>query len=333
MGPSLRSRRPTPPVDLLTNPIVLYLVIALGAVGVCMALPRRGVSPQLVGGIIAAVAGGLIVLVLSLRAARQGGPDAAPNLFFYVFAAVALGAALRVITHPRPVYAALYFILTVLASAGLFLLLSAEFMAFALIIIYAGAIIITYLFVIMLATQAPEAGKEHLLAEYDTVSREPIAATTAGFVVLGVLTAMLLGGGAQLPPAPAADPSQTRLAQLPRKIEQSLRDAGCLKGGGALARSSLGDPVINWSDRTVQIEGPDGSRTWAPMPDGLELSNVEGLGFSLLEDHPGSIEIAGVILLMAMLGAVVLSRKQVEHDEELKRRRAHQLADAGGAVR
>jgi hypothetical protein len=42
----------------------------------------------------------------------------------------------------------------------------------------------------------------------------------------------------------------------------------------------------------------------------------------LLGEHPGTIEIAGVILLMAMLGSVVLSRKQVQIDEEAKRRPA-----------
>jgi NADH-quinone oxidoreductase subunit J len=321
-------------VELLTHSIALYVLIALGAIGVCLALPRRGVSPQLLGGIIAAVAGGLIVLILSLRAARQDGPDAVPNFFFYVFAAVALGAALRVITHPRPVYAALYFILTVLSSAGLFLLLSAEFMAFALIIIYAGAIIITYLFVIMLATQAPEAGKEHLQAEYDTVSREPVAATTAGFVVVAVLTAMLLQGGEHLPPTPERDPSQARIVNLPRKIEQSLRERRVLSEGATVSRTADGLAIIDWTERRVQVTRPDGSRDWAPLPDGLHVSNVEGLGFNLLDDHPGSIEIAGIVLLMAMLGAVVLSRKQVEIDEELKRRRARQLAagDPGGSM-
>ncbi len=52
-----------------------------------------------------------------------------------------------------------------------------------------------------------------------------------------------------------------------------------------------------------------------PLPADLDVYNVEGVAFTLLNDHPGSIEIAGVILLMAMLGAVVLARKKVEMDE------------------
>ena len=66
--------------------------------------------------------------------------------------------AIRVVTHPKPVYSALYFVLTVFASAGLFVLLWAEFMAAALVLIYAGAILVTYVFVIMLAAEAPPPG-------------------------------------------------------------------------------------------------------------------------------------------------------------------------------
>jgi NADH-quinone oxidoreductase subunit J len=137
-------------VDQIISPFILYGMIALGAIGVGLALPKRGQTPQVIGGLLAALAAGGIILGLTLKAT-----EARPNLFFYVFGVIALGAALRVVTHSRPVYAALWFIMVVLASAGMLLILSAEFMAFALIIVYAGAILITYLFVIMLATQAP----------------------------------------------------------------------------------------------------------------------------------------------------------------------------------
>ena len=116
-------------LSLVANPFLLYLGVALGAVGVVLAMPRRGLSPQLIGAMVAAIGLGLALLSIGLKA----GPNA-PSVFFYVFAFVLLGASLRVITHPRPVYAALYFILTILASAGLYVILAAEFLAFALII-------------------------------------------------------------------------------------------------------------------------------------------------------------------------------------------------------
>jgi len=173
-------------VDTILNPFLLYGLIALGAIGVCIALPRRKGGPQIFGALIAAAAGGLAVAFLTLKAGKDF-----PNVYFYIFSGVALGAALRVITHPRPVYAALYFILTIIATAGLFLILSAEFMAFALVIVYAGAILITYLFVIMLATQAPEEDHIEVLTDYDASAREPIAATVVGFLLLAVLTTLL----------------------------------------------------------------------------------------------------------------------------------------------
>ena len=56
------------------------------------------------------------------------------------------------------------------------------------------------------------------------------------------------------------------------------------------------------------------------------IIGVQALGFNFLSEHPGSIEIAGVLLMMAMLGAVVLSRKQVQLDEEAKLAQARDLA-------
>jgi NADH-quinone oxidoreductase subunit J len=189
-------------VDQVISPIGFYLLLALGAVGVCLALPRKGVSPQPIGAVIAAAAAGLVILLLGMRA--QGH---LPNFWFYVFSLIALGASLRVITHPRPVYAALYFILTILSTSGLFVILAAEFVAFALVIVYAGAILITYLFVIMLATQAPSEERVEVLADYDAVSREPIPATIIGFILLAGLTTMLFRGVPALTPGePAAIP-------------------------------------------------------------------------------------------------------------------------------
>ncbi len=311
-------------MEQVISPAILYSLLVLGAVGVCLALPRRGVSPQIVGAVLAAAAGGLVITVLSVKAAPR-----IPNLYFYVFSVISLGAALRVITHPRPVYAALYFILTVLSTAGMFVILGAEFLAFALIIVYAGAILITYLFVIMLATQAPTGGDTDVLAEYDAVSREPVAATVAGFVLLGVLTTMMFNGLPKLP-GPGRAPEEALLVNMPGKVETALRNAGLMQPGEMLDRNDqsghvgidLAAGVINVVDK----EGKARSIERKDWPAAMKPSNIEGVGFSLLADHPGAIEIAGIILLMAMLGAVVLARKQVQLDEEAKARHAAMLS-------
>ncbi|MDX9910529.1 MAG: NADH-quinone oxidoreductase subunit J [Phycisphaerales bacterium] len=327
-----------PLLNAIINPIALYLLIALAGVGVCLALPRKGPSPQALGGLLAAAGFGGLVLALTLWANESG---AIPNPYFYVFGLVALGAGLRVVTHPRPVYAALYFILVVLASAGLLLILSAEFMAFAMIIVYAGAILITYLFVIMLATQAPSEDMIDALADYDRQSREPVGAAVAGFVLLAAMTTLLFRGigpteaGDHAPGhgAPAlvakndASADAALLLRLPGKVETELRELGLMEHDEALVRDASGALMLDPVAREAVVVEPDGTTRVVSWPEGeLNVQNIEGLGFNLLDEHPGSIEIAGVILLMAMLGAVVLSRKQVEMDEEAKARQARRLS-------
>lgn len=317
-------------MGLILNPFLLYGLIALGAIGVCLALPRRGLSPQVIGGLIAGLAGGLVILVLSLGSVRDGQP--LPNLYFYVFAVVALGAALRVITHQRPVYAALYFILSIIATAGLFLILSAEFMAFSLIIVYAGAILITYLFVIMLATQAPEEDETEVLAGYDVESRDPVAATVISFLMLGLLTTLVFRGLEHLP-APKQASQTALLSDMPLKVEHILHNHNLLDPDKRVKAVAMIEDEAG-AITGLRIAMRDGGESILPReqwPADMEVSNVEGLGFNLLRDHPGAIEIAGVILLMAMLGAVVLSRKQVQLDEEAKKNQSNLLSSGGAS--
>lgn len=304
---------------MLIHPAILYALLALGGVGVYMALPRKGVNPQPIGALIAAAAGGLLLLVLLVTSR-----EAMPSLPFYLFSILALGSALRVITHPKPVYAALYFILTIVSSAGLYLLLSAEFMAFALIIVYAGAILITYLFVIMLAMQSPDERHPDALAEYDTVAREPLGATAAGFLLLGLLTTMFFTGSSQLPPPPPGNPDAL-LAELPGKVERALLHARVPAGSHDWLQPDEHIVSIDAEARTAEVAAGVGLPRTVKLPEGLHLSNTESLGFSLLVDHPGSIEIAGIILLMAMLGAVVLARRKVQSEEEEKAAQARRL--------
>jgi NADH-quinone oxidoreductase subunit J len=140
----------------------------------------------------------LIVAALLVRTADR---TAGGGVYFWIFSAIALIGAVRVVTHARPVYSALYFVLTVFATAGLFVLQWAQFMAAALVIIYAGAILVTYVFVIMLAAQAQSGGDEKPLAglaEYDIKSREPLLATAVGFVTLAVLLLLIFDAGGNL---------------------------------------------------------------------------------------------------------------------------------------
>jgi len=72
------------------------------------------------------------------------------EFLFYIFAAVAVTSAVAMITHRNPVYSAIFLIVTLFAFAGFFVLLNAPFVAAVHVIIYAGAIMVLFLFVIML---------------------------------------------------------------------------------------------------------------------------------------------------------------------------------------
>ena len=69
---------------------------------------------------------------------------------FYFFAAVMVFAALRVITARNPVHSALFLVLAFFTAAGLWMLLEAEFLAIALVLVYVGAVMVLFLFVVMM---------------------------------------------------------------------------------------------------------------------------------------------------------------------------------------
>ena len=73
-----------------------------------------------------------------------------PIFIFYFFAAILLFAALRVITARNPVHAALFLVLAFFTSAGIWIQLRAEFLAIALVLVYVGAVMVLFLFVVMM---------------------------------------------------------------------------------------------------------------------------------------------------------------------------------------
>lgn len=155
----------------------LVLPLVLGFVAVVTLLPHAGkrrVPAQ------AGLAAAILAIMLSGLLLIRSSHDLALDFFFGVFAIVAVASGGAMIVQHNPVYSALYFAITVLGVCGLFLVKSASFLAAATIIVYAGAIIVTFLFVIMLAQQTG-------LADYDRRSRERIFSCIAGFVLLGSL--------------------------------------------------------------------------------------------------------------------------------------------------
>ena len=135
-----------------------------------------------------------------------------PTFVFYAFAAILVFAGLRVITTRNPVHAALWLVLSFFSAAGVWLLLQAEFLAIALVLVYVGAVMVLFLFVVMMLDVNFEKMRERFR------SYLPVA-FTVGVLVLVEMGLVLLGGylGGErtvAPPAAAAGFSNTKALGL-----------------------------------------------------------------------------------------------------------------------
>lgn len=237
---------------------VLYSLFALGAVGLYLAMPGPSRARVRGGSLLAAAA---VVGLLTLLGMRFVAPHAS-NVYFYIFGGLAILAAGRVVTHPKPVYSAVYFGLVVLCVAVLLVVQRAEFLAVALIIIYAGAILVTYAFVIMLAQQSGA-------ATADIRSREPLLAVCASFVAFATLCGRV-GELQDLPVVPAE-------YRIPVAVEWQ-------------------QPALDEAQS-------------------VRLDNTTAVGRAMFGKYIVAIELAGVLLLVAMVGAIAIAKKRIPVQE------------------
>jgi len=303
-----------------------YVAVAIAAAGL-MTVLKAGRDSVRRGGAVVALGGFGLLMVQALKLTRAGSGDLTTP-FLVAFAAIGTIGAVRVITHPRPVFAALYFILTVLAAAAIFLVLAAEFLAFALIIVYAGAILITYMFVLMLAHQSPEDEIGRIGAEdYDRVPREPMVAVLLGFFLVAALGSViervptLTREAAAIGPREAAFERAEALQRMPQQLlaQARLQDAEAV----ALAADDRGRvSFMQGETLQVRIRTNAGEIRVVTVDPAASVDNVQLVGLDLVARYPASLELAGVILLMAMFGAVVLARRQIELGEDERRKAA-----------
>src|SRR5579884_1075800 len=177
----------------------LVLPLLLGGAAIYLLLPRPQAYPKSWGACL-----GLLAVVLAGVLLTRSGTVSPETLLFWSFSALAIISGALLVTQHNPARAALAFSLVILSTCGLFLLLAAPFLMAATIIIYAGAIIVTFLFVLMLAQQSGR-------SDADERSREPGLAALTGFVLLGAILLVL---------RPAFDPEQKN-----RDPKDSSRDA------------------------------------------------------------------------------------------------------------
>lgn len=106
------------------------------------------------------------------------------DILFYMFAAVALGSAIGVVTARSPIGSLMFMVATLASVAGLFVLMEAHFLAAIQVMVYAGAIMVLFLFVIMLLNLGHEYRR-------DTVH---VGWRVGGFALAGLLAALLVRG-------------------------------------------------------------------------------------------------------------------------------------------
>ncbi len=122
---------------------------------------------------------------------------------FYVFSGILLFAAFRVITARSPVYAALFLVLAFFSAACVWMLLRAEFLAIVLVLVYVGAVMVLFLFVVMMLDVGSEALREGFWKHF------PVAALVG--VVIALEMAAVLIPGFRLSDAPVADAAAMKL--------------------------------------------------------------------------------------------------------------------------
>jgi NADH-quinone oxidoreductase subunit J len=172
--------------------------------------------------------------------------------FFYLFAFILVGSAFMVIAARNPVHSVLFMILAFFNAAGLFLLSGAEFLALILLVVYVGAVLVLFLFVVMM-----------LDVDFTEMKRGVLEYAPAGALV-GIIL--------------------------------------------------LGELIVVLGGYTFS---PDLAKTVArPIPSLAEKPNTAALGDILYTDYLFYFEVAGLLLLVAMVGAIVLT---IRHKQGVKR--------------
>jgi NADH-quinone oxidoreductase subunit J len=165
------------------------------------------------------------------------------QILFYLFSAVLVAAAIGVIASRNPVYSALYLVLAFVQSAALWLLIEAEFLAVVLVLVYVGAVMVLFLFVVMMLD----------------INIEEMRKGFTRYVWLGAVVALGVIG-------------------------------------------EIG--YVLWS----RAEGRQFVTVPEPTPEGV--SNATELGAALYTEHIYAFEIAGMILLLAIVAAISLTMRK-----------------------
>jgi NADH-quinone oxidoreductase subunit J len=240
-----------------------FWALLVGAIGLWLALPQRIRFGKILGGVLGIIALGLFASDWPLLYpwTDQG--------VFWLLAAITIFAAVATISAQSPVYSAIWFALSLLGTAGLFFFNGAEFLGVATVVVYAGAIVVTFLFVIMLAS--PEGH-----ASYDRLSWGWFARTASVFAaaaIVGILT-MLLGG-------------------LKREAVAKEQEIAAVRLEKSAAHEKEAKRTAHKPSQPPEVFG--------------EKDHMARLGGVLFSQHLISVEVAGTLLLAALVGAISIA--------------------------
>lgn len=166
------------------------------------------------------------------------------DILFYIFATILVISSVAVVSVRNPVYSVLLLIFAFFNSAGLFLLLGAEFIAMLMVIVYVGAVAVLFLFIVMMLN----------------INFAELRAGFIKYLPLGLLVAAVM------------------LAELVMALEYSLN------GKYNIAKAAV--PFVK------------------------NLDNTRAIGMVLYTDYAYPFQIAGIVLLVAMIGAIVLTHRK-----------------------
>jgi len=218
------------------------------------------------------------------------------SALFYAFSAVMLFASFRVITARNPVHAALYLVLAFFQASGIWMLLKAEFLSIALVLVYVGAVMVLFLFVVMMLDINIDSIRVGFWKHF------PLAASVGAVIALE-LAAVLLGGFRVI------EPQKQVVAQIISPVAVSAVTAvdaasapvdSAAIGLNAMPVSDVGHMVV------------------------AQVSNTKSLGVLLYTEYLYPVQVAALILLVALIAAIALT---------LRERKDSKFQNAGDQVR
>ena len=222
----------------------LWGILASG-LGLWLLLPNRLPYARGIGSLLLVVG----AMLFGFDLPRLGAWS--DQIVFWLMAAITLGSAVLTIASRSAVYSALWFALSLIGTSGLFLFQGAQFLGVATIVVYAGAIVVTFLFVIMLAQ--PEGHSTYDRISWGWFAKTFSVLAAGGFV--GILT--LLAGDLKLAAEKPIASSSTQQIATPGKV--------------------------------------------------LNEHHMASLGEVLFSHHLIAVEVAGTLLLVALVGAIAIA--------------------------